>query len=99
MLSDVLHDARDEIERWEAEEPEWYGHMAVPLQNVKTAMRAVQLYLDASPLVTDTPDESRRTELVKAVLSEVANLDVSKIVLARSALEHFCKTTWPEANQ
>jgi len=50
MLSDTLHDAHAEIERYEREFPDNYELMAPAIAKVKTVMRALQMAMDLCPV-------------------------------------------------
>jgi hypothetical protein len=49
MLSDTLSDAVAEIEEYEQQYPDAYGHLAKPLRKLKVEMLVIQLSLDMMP--------------------------------------------------
>ena len=72
MISDVLFEAVQEIERYEAECPESYGDIKEEIAAVKNSMRALQQKLDTppDPLEGDKFFETMRKELPHITVTE-----------------------------
>ncbi len=74
MISDVLHDAYEQIRLYQAEHPD-YDPLRVEIGNVLAVMNGLRLYLDMSPSVT-----GELRDLHERVRGLIADLDISELV-------------------
>lgn len=77
MISDVLSDASDEIERYEREMPECYAGLSDELGRVRTLMDAMRVYLDLPQWADPLRD---------ALLVAIGGVDVGPVRAALDAI-------------
>lgn len=78
MLSDELHDALVEIERYQREMPDAYDPLTREIEVVKAVMDAFRICLDAAPGISKKQDR-----LVADLRNAIRSLDVSEVRAAR----------------
>ncbi len=75
MISDVLSDAKSQIEDYQRSMPKCYAGMEDEIAVVTTVMDSLRMYLDC-------PDEA----MVEDLLSAIRTIDLSELKKARSSL-------------
>lgn len=88
MVSDVLHDALAEIERYQGDSPRPYCHWTSEIETVKTVMLALLTCLDATPGFTE-----EQNQLVLDLREAIKNLDLSAVLAARQRLLGWVEET------
>ena len=85
MISDILHDALIEIERYQQRENDMYGPFAPGIEECKTAMRTLLVKLDTVPQIRRQP-EIGKALLVGGLIAGGAYL-LSKFAEAKEPVE------------
>jgi hypothetical protein len=88
MISDTLHEAIAEIERYQRSIPKSYDGLRVEIGKVTAVMNALRTWLDCPPSKGRYP---RFETALGRLRAEIANLDVEPMLRAMSDL----KAAWP----
>ena len=88
MISDTLHEATAEIERYQHSFPKCYDGLRVEIGKVKAVMIALRTWLDCPPSTGRYP---RLETALGRLRAGIANLDVEPLLSAMDDL----KAAWP----
>lgn len=81
MVSDVLHDALVEIDRYQREMPDAYDPLTTEIETIKAVMDALRTCLDTPPGVVEEQDR-----LVAELQGAIRSLDLSRLLKAGQQL-------------